>query len=56
MIESSIEENKASLAASIAAATPTNGLMSHAPTVSGIENADGVIKTSSSNAQPLPCK
>ncbi|XP_073964700.1 calcium-binding EGF-like domain-containing protein pawn [Choristoneura fumiferana] len=54
MIESSIEENKASLAASIAAATPTDGLMSHAPTVSGIENADSVIITSSSNAQPLP--
>lgn len=53
IIESSIDEYKSSSSAA-AAATPTEGLMSHAPTVSVSESPHSVMKTSSINAQPLP--
>ncbi|CAH2084286.1 unnamed protein product [Euphydryas editha] len=53
VIESSIPEISTSTTVSIAAPTPTTGLISHAPTVIENANVNTEIKTSSINTEPL---
>ncbi|XP_026325398.1 uncharacterized protein LOC113234311 isoform X2 [Hyposmocoma kahamanoa] len=53
LIESSIFEIKSPIAPSIAHPTPTDGLISHAPTIS-VSSSSEIIKTSSINTQPSP--
>ncbi|XP_072937735.1 uncharacterized protein pwn [Epargyreus clarus] len=52
VIESSITES--SIVPTAVIPTPTEGLISHAPTVSDVSSANDIIKTSSINSQPLP--
>ncbi|XP_060808691.1 uncharacterized protein LOC106138575 [Amyelois transitella] len=53
IIESSISESKPSVASSIAAPTPTEGLISHAPVVN-VSATQNDIASSTINSQPLP--
>lgn len=53
VIESSIVETKMTQTSSVATPTPTDGLISHAPTVSASSSSE-VIKTSSINNLPVP--
>lgn len=55
LIESSIFEIHSLFAPSISDPTPTDGLISHAPTIS-VLSASEIIKTSSINTQPSPSK
>lgn len=55
-IEPSIVEIKTTTTSSIDVPTPTEGLMTHSPTVSGSPSSMDIVKTSSINSQPLPCK
>ncbi|CAG5005343.1 unnamed protein product [Parnassius apollo] len=53
-IQPSIFEVTSTTTTSTSSATPTEGLISYAPTVSEISSANDAIKTSSINSQPLP--
>lgn len=55
-IQSSLVESKTTAAPSIAAPTPTEGLLTHAPVIDESTTPKNDITSSSINSQPLPCK